>query len=205
MIAADGGASHIRKGLNIDFNGKTASGKASSFDARVITQLDKNTMYMFSSDGRRLVLVPTGRDIYKISGRIQESEPINTLLVTKNVQKYAGIEIDRESIKGLITYNVHARIASNFRINNIFLIGDAAHVFYPAGGYGLNVAVKDAFMLGNALTRYFLDNTTTWIDKFEEDRMQEASIILRDSISKINYSYDTNTKEIIIEKQVYND
>ncbi|HEV3269625.1 MAG TPA: FAD-dependent monooxygenase [Candidatus Rhabdochlamydia sp.] len=33
------------------------------------------------------------------------------------------------------------------RDRRVFLIGDAAHVFFPAGGYGLNSAIEDAFSL----------------------------------------------------------
>src|SRR5262249_8526397 len=42
----------------------------------------------------------------------------------------------------------HALVADGFRRGRVFLGGDAAHLFTPAGGLGYNTAVEDAVNLG---------------------------------------------------------
>jgi len=42
--------------------------------------------------------------------------------------------------------------------NNLFLVGDAAHIVPPTGAKGLNLAVSDVYYLFNGLKKYFLFN-----------------------------------------------
>jgi 2-polyprenyl-6-methoxyphenol hydroxylase-like FAD-dependent oxidoreductase len=39
-------------------------------------------------------------------------------------------------------------VAQKFRVGRSFLAGDAAHLFTPTGGFGLNTGIEDAFNLG---------------------------------------------------------
>ncbi len=39
-------------------------------------------------------------------------------------------------------------VAAQFRVGRCFLAGDAAHLFTPTGGFGLNTGIEDAFNLG---------------------------------------------------------
>jgi 3-(3-hydroxy-phenyl)propionate hydroxylase len=50
-------------------------------------------------------------------------------------------------------YNVHQRVAKNFRKGRVFLCGDAAHVNNPIGGLGLNSGIHEAWDLAELLDR----------------------------------------------------
>ncbi|KAH0826179.1 hypothetical protein J3R83DRAFT_5611 [Lanmaoa asiatica] len=54
----------------------------------------------------------------------------------------------------------------------IFLVGDAAHIHSPAGGQGMNLGLRDAVFLGEALTKH--------IHATETKPLSEADVILRD-------------------------
>lgn len=41
-------------------------------------------------------------------------------------------------------WKLQALLASKLRSNNIFLVGDTAHTFTPAGGFGMNSGFQDA-------------------------------------------------------------
>jgi 3-(3-hydroxy-phenyl)propionate hydroxylase len=49
-------------------------------------------------------------------------------------------------------YNVHQRVAKQFRKGRVFLCGDAAHVNNPIGGLGLNSGIHEAWDLANLLS-----------------------------------------------------
>ncbi|RYF37706.1 MAG: hypothetical protein EOO25_18645, partial [Comamonadaceae bacterium] len=51
----------------------------------------------------------------------------------------------------------HALVAGQFQRGRVFLAGDAAHLFTPAGGLGYNTAVEDAVNLGWKLASVIRD------------------------------------------------
>jgi 2-polyprenyl-6-methoxyphenol hydroxylase-like FAD-dependent oxidoreductase len=48
-------------------------------------------------------------------------------------------------------FRVHHRLASAYRNDRLFVLGDAAHVHSPAGGQGMNCGLVDACVLGQLL------------------------------------------------------
>ena len=54
-------------------------------------------------------------------------------------------------------YRVQQRIVPSYRLGNVVLAGDAAHVNSPAGGMGLNAGIHDAFELASALIAILID------------------------------------------------
>jgi hypothetical protein len=45
-------------------------------------------------------------------------------------------------------YGINSRIASQYQLGRVILVGDAAHVHSPMGGPGLNLGLQDAVNLG---------------------------------------------------------
>jgi 2-polyprenyl-6-methoxyphenol hydroxylase-like FAD-dependent oxidoreductase len=52
-----------------------------------------------------------------------------------------------QKVNWFSTYRVHHRVASAFRKDRIFLLGDAAHLHSPVGGQGMNTGIGDAVNL----------------------------------------------------------
>ncbi|MFS8036667.1 FAD-dependent monooxygenase [Xanthobacter sp. AM11] len=60
----------------------------------------------------------------------------------------AAIGADAEfEIKRIVPWTMTAEVATSYRNGNVFLVGDAAHRFPPAGGLGLNTGIQDAHNL----------------------------------------------------------
>lgn len=209
IAAADGGKSTVRKQLNLPFEGETAQGIATSFDAKVLTPVTPGEMFIHSNNDGRLVMVPINKEgMYKFSGRLSSpdgKEELSPIDLADIVLKRAGIQIELDSIRGLTAYHTHSRISSKFRINDIFLLGDAAHVFYPAGGYGLNIAIGDAFTLGDGLIQYFKsDGDCHLLDQYEALRKEVAVCVQDDALRKRMMSMDVSSKKVATqETQVY--
>ena len=67
----------------------------------------------------------------------------------------------------------HSLVAEHFRRGRVFLGGDAAHLFTPAGGLGYNTAVEDAVNLGWKLAACSRgDAPPTLLDSYEAERQR---------------------------------
>ena len=49
-------------------------------------------------------------------------------------------------------FRIHERVADQYRAGRVVLAGDAAHTHSPAGGQGMNLGLRDAVTLGDALS-----------------------------------------------------
>lgn len=57
-------------------------------------------------------------------------------------------------------------VAEPLRFGALFLAGDAAHIVPPTGAKGLNLAVSDVAMLGEALTEFYAEKSRAGIDGY---------------------------------------
>jgi hypothetical protein len=71
-------------------------------------------------------------------------------------------------------FRANIRMASRFRVGNVFLAGDAAHVHSPAGGQGLNTSVQDAYNLGWKLAV----GDDALLETYEAERLPVAADVL---------------------------
>ncbi|GAB3054932.1 Rossmann-fold NAD(P)-binding domain-containing protein [Micromonospora schwarzwaldensis] len=70
-------------------------------------------------------------------------------------------------------FRIHHRIASRYRSGPVLLAGDAAHVHSPAGGQGMNLGLRDAVALGEALAV-----GPDALDRYAADRRPRAEEVL---------------------------
>jgi len=149
LIACDGARSSIRKALNYTFDGFTYETESFTFDAKILSELNHQEGYFFETNNERLILMPLEQgQMFKIYGRILAdfSDDVRQDLV-EIVKRRSGLDLDINSIQGFLRYRNSSRLANKFTSGRVVLIGDAAHLFEPYGGYGLNTAIEDAFTL----------------------------------------------------------
>jgi hypothetical protein len=63
-------------------------------------------------------------------------------------------------------------VAERFRDRRVFLCGDAAHIWVPFGGYGMNAGIADAANLAWLLAAHFTGwGTAAILDAYERERL----------------------------------
>jgi 2-polyprenyl-6-methoxyphenol hydroxylase-like FAD-dependent oxidoreductase len=68
-----------------------------------------------------------------------------------------------------------ALVAERYRNDSIFLVGDAAHQFPPAGGFGMNTGIQDAHNLAWKLARVIHGKSpSSLLDSYQEERWPVA-------------------------------
>jgi 3-(3-hydroxy-phenyl)propionate hydroxylase len=174
VIGCDGGRSAVRKSLDIEFEGFTWPERflviTTKFDfAAALGCCFRNYMAgpeewtnLFKVAGDDL----TGRWRAVFNTRQDESdeEALSDDSVRARLARIYVPETGRDYLH-LNLYNVHQRVARQFRKGRVFLCGDAAHVNNPIGGLGLNSGIHEAWHLANLLSRDGAD-----LDEYEGKR-----------------------------------
>jgi hypothetical protein len=94
---------------------------------------------MYSQDGRQLWVlhyqVPPGLDWQAVDARA-------------TVRTMIGADVDFDILSGGPWTGGLALVAEHYQAGRVFLAGDAAHLFTPLGGLGMNTGIGDVMNLG---------------------------------------------------------
>ncbi|MGQ0652757.1 MAG: FAD-dependent oxidoreductase [Betaproteobacteria bacterium] len=160
VIGCDGGRSTVRKELGIEFEGFTWAERflviTTKFDfAAALGCCLRN--YMAGPEEWTNLFKVAGDDLkgrWRAVYNTREDESDDEALSDKSVRERLGRvyvpEAERDYLH-LNLYNVHQRVAKQFRKGRVFICGDAAHVNNPIGGLGLNCGIHEAWDLANLL------------------------------------------------------
>lgn len=69
--------------------------------------------------------------------------------------------------------NMRSYVAQTMQHLSLFLAGDAAHIFTPAGGKGMNLAIQDGHALGEAFVSYYRHQENLPLKNYSKVRFSE--------------------------------
>jgi 3-(3-hydroxy-phenyl)propionate hydroxylase len=177
LIGADGANSIVRKWLGIEFDGFTYPEKFLTLStAWPLEQSFKNLANVnYVADAKEwcvLLRVPT---LWRILVPATGDDLDQWLLSDeKKSEVLSGLIGDGEAVKThhRTLYKVHQRVAKQYRRGRIVLIGDAAHLNNPLGGFGMNSGIHDAWNLADKLTSILLEGAEAdrELDRYERQR-----------------------------------
>jgi hypothetical protein len=88
-----------------------------------------------------------GRELWRLNIRGVRPEQVESLDATGILRRALGENIPFELLS-VRPWTGHCVVAERYRAGRAFLAGDAAHLLWPAGGFGMNTGVGDAVDLG---------------------------------------------------------
>jgi 2-polyprenyl-6-methoxyphenol hydroxylase-like FAD-dependent oxidoreductase len=150
LAGCDGTHSTVRPALGVAFAGGTYEhlfyvadviARGPAVDHGVNVGLDEaDLLAVFDMKGAgRVRLVGTVR------GDAASKTQLSFDDVARRPLERLRMQVDR--VNWFSTYRVHHRVASRFRVDRVFLLGDAAHVHSPVGAQGMNTGIGDAVNL----------------------------------------------------------
>lgn len=151
LIGADGASSIVRKWLGVEFDGFTYPEKFLTLttDEPLEDSLPGLAPVNYVSDPDEwlvLLRVPT---LWRVLLPAHEEDNARLLSDAKKddvFERLIGHGADVTTFHRTI-YRVHQRVAKQFQVGRVFLVGDAAHLNNPLGGFGMNSGIHDAFNL----------------------------------------------------------
>jgi len=152
LVGCDGAASQVRKAIGAEFVGTPVLQRAQSIYIRapaLLSMLTGKRAWMYKSLNPRrcgLTLAVDGRETWLIHNYLYgggaDGDAGDHDWVTRAILG-VGPEFPYETIS---THDWVARrlVATKLQDRRVFICGDAAHVWIPFGGYGMNAGIADA-------------------------------------------------------------
>lgn len=153
LVACDGGRSPVRETLGQPMSGRAALARFVSIYFRSAQFLEAgnfghgNIFFPLHRDYRGFILNWDGRETFTYHLILPEGADWQDVDPVETVRSVVGAPVDVE-LYAMQPWTAHALTADSYRpSDNIFLAGDAAHLFTPTGGFGMNTGVSDAIDL----------------------------------------------------------
>jgi len=150
LLACDGGRSTVRSELEIPVAGVSLDDRLSLVDVKADLDVQNPRDYpylaYFSDPQEWMILVRQPhcwRFLFPLAAGA--AEPTREEFKSK-VLRFVGSVTDIE-ILNVVTYRIHHRVATEWRRDRVFLMGDAAHLITPMWALGLNTGILDAISL----------------------------------------------------------
>lgn len=183
LIGADGGRSFVRKFLNFSFAGDTLSNETWLVGDVHVDGLDREHLHVWNTNPAGVVgLCPfVATDIFQFQGKAPvdfEGEPSLEIFQQVLNERSGRTDLTLYDPTWLSLFHINVRMVDQYRVGNVFLAGDAAHVHSPAGGQGLNTGIQDAYNLGWKLSLVIGGANPSLLDTYEEERLPVAASVL---------------------------
>ncbi|MBY8860619.1 FAD-dependent monooxygenase [Nocardia sp. CA2R105] len=179
LLAADGQASEVRERLGIGRIGEPTIAHVMEIgytaDLRAVLAGRRLAMAWTELPERAYLTWRTGYDRGVVSVNYDPSRtdpasfdgPRNAALVSRAL----GIPAAQLSITGARSWQMGGWVAERYRAGRVFLLGDAAHVTPPAGGFGANTGIQDAWNLSAKLVSVLRgDADPALLEDYEPER-----------------------------------
>lgn len=179
LCGADGSRSTVRGQLNLPFEGMTyADGFlliACDLDFKSLYPNMGSVLYIF--DPEEWVIVMQLPDVTRVVFQLKEHEDEQGVrqpdVIYERVRRFTKQDVSF-NIFGISTYRVHQRVADTFRVGNVLLLGDAAHINNPMGGMGMNSGIHDAHCLADKLEKVMQGGDVNLLDVYNAERRAYA-------------------------------
>lgn len=199
VVGADGGASTMRRviGAQLEGDGKAAEERVSVYfrSGELGTELARRRpgwMYWwYGQELRGSFLQLNGSDLFLCHARVPEGMAPEDVHEDDVLLAAIGRPVDHEKLQ-VIRWTPRRLIADRFRDRRILLAGDAAHLWLPLGGFGMNTGIADAVGLGWRLAAI----VTGWAGERVLDDYEAERRSVGEATSRAALKIDRDMKQI---------
>jgi 2-polyprenyl-6-methoxyphenol hydroxylase-like FAD-dependent oxidoreductase len=150
LVGCDGGRSTVRKLAGFEFPGTDPEICGYSATVEIADPEKLSFGWVRTARGAYVNGPMPGRILtVEFDGPPKDRDaPITLEELQTSLRKVSGTDATLTAVHAATRWTDNARQASTYRLGRVLLAGDAAHVFAPIGGEGLNLGIGDAVNLG---------------------------------------------------------
>lgn len=155
VVGCDGSRSMVRKALGIRYEGEDhlmnvfMGGEFVSIHMAIpdfYAALGPRRAWMYltiNPDTRIIIITLDGTGQFMMHKRHTPGETVDEEGIRRTICKAIGADIPVQIVSQRAWYAGGYLVAERFAHGRMFLAGDAAHLFTPTGGFGLNTGIED--------------------------------------------------------------
>ena len=152
LAGCDGGRSNIRRDLDIKYQGVFSQGMnvAVLFRSPILQHTNHGPAVQYQIINAQIngaIAAVDGKELWRLNVRNVKPEQLDTLDAPQKIRFALGAKIPFELL-AVRPWTGHCVVADIYQDGRVFLAGDAAHLNWPAGGFGMNTGVGDAVDIG---------------------------------------------------------
>ena len=197
LVGCDGGRSNIRRALDIKYQGVFSQGMnvAVLFRSPLLehTRHGPAVQYqIINSEINGAIAAVDGKVLWRLNVRNVNEEQLETLDAPQKIRYALGGNIPFELL-AVRPWTGHCVVADRYQEGRVFLAGDAAHLNWPAGGFGMNTGVGDAVDIGWKLAAVLQGwGGPRLLDSYTAERKPIAMINVNEA-AEMRASFDNQT------------
>jgi 2-polyprenyl-6-methoxyphenol hydroxylase-like FAD-dependent oxidoreductase len=176
VVAADGMNSTIRELAGLKMPGNTLQLSFSLVDVRAEGLPAEEVSLSFATAGL-LVIAPLPDGSVRLVASVDSAPEHPDLAYAQQLLTARGPKKNSPKVTEVIwgsRFRIHERVADTYRGGRVLLAGDAAHTHSPAGGQGMNLGLRDAITLADALSTALTDGDEAELDAYSTNGRAEA-------------------------------
>ncbi|KIY46797.1 hypothetical protein FISHEDRAFT_75323 [Fistulina hepatica ATCC 64428] len=201
MVGCDGAKSVVRHGAAFTFEGETRVDEALAIgDIYVAEGLSRETKWHAWGIAKTgMVMMRTCPDVsdrlfsfvVSLPGRVDEVVSGRDKMIDAFYEISGRRDVKFGELVWLSKYQPNIRMVNDFRMNRVFVAGDAAHAHSPTGGQGLNSSVQDSYNLAWKLALVLKGLAPpTLLDSYSSERIPVIAEMLNMSTRLLNKTFE---------------
>jgi len=177
VVAADGMNSTVRDLAGLRMPGNTLQLSCSLVDVRVDGGLPLDEVALYFASAGLLVVAPLPGGSFRLVAEVHDAPEHPDVDYAQRLLTERGPRKSHPRVTEVIwgsRFRIHERVADKYRAGRVILAGDAAHTHSPAGGQGMNLGLRDAVTLADALSIALTRNDESDLDAYAVNARAEA-------------------------------
>lgn len=185
LVGCDGATSSVRRCLGLPFEGDTYDELFLLADMRIDWPLTKDELHLFLKEQGFFMVLPMPDGWIRAFASVPPGRKdlvADRPSFERMMQERMHVPCKVVETGWISQFRIHRRMVPHYRVDRVFLAGDAAHIHSPVGGQGMNIGIQDAMNLGFKLALAVRGQARPeLLHSYQTERHHAAARTLRDT------------------------